>query len=74
MKYVIYYVVGLLILSAAPALIMGLIFTAGIYYFLYCIFKGITSGSSSSGGGSGGDEYDASDPGDHWQGTGNPWI
>ena len=51
MKYVVYYVVGLLILSAAPALIMGLIFTAGIYYFLYCILKGITSGSSSSGGG-----------------------
>ena len=71
MKYVVYYVVGLLILSAAPALIMGLIFTAGIYYLLYNIFKGITSGSS--GGSDGSRSYD-DDPGDHWQGTGNPWV
>ena len=40
MKYVVYYVVGLLILSAAPALIMGIIFTVGVYYLLYNIFKG----------------------------------
>ena len=69
MKYVVYYVVGLLVLSAAPALIMGLIFTAGIYYLLYNIFKGLTSGSGGSGGSR---SYD-DDPGDHWQGTGNPW-
>ena len=74
MKYVVYYVVGLLILSAAPALIMGIIFTVGVYYLLYNIFKGITSGSSSSGGGSGGDEYYDTDPGDHWGGTGNPYV
>ena len=70
MKYVVYYVVGLLILSAAPALIMGLIFTAGIYYLLYNIFKGLTSGSSGGSGGSRSDD----DPGDHWGGTGNPWV
>ena len=76
MKFIIYFVCGLLLLSIGPALIMGLIFTAAIYYFLYCIFKGITSGTSSggSGGSSGGDEYYESDPGDHWQGTGNPYV
>ena len=70
MKYVVYYVVGLLILSAAPALIMGLLFTAGIYYLLYNIFKGLTSGSSGGSGGSRSDD----DPPDHWQGTGNPFV
>ena len=71
MKYIIYYVGGLLLLSVAPALIMGLIFTAGIYYLLYNIFKGLTIGSSRGGSG-GGSSYD--DPGDHWGGTGNPYV
>ena len=70
MKYVVYYVVGLLILSAAPALIMGLLFTGGVYYLLYNIFKGLTSGSSGGSDGSLSDD----DPGNHWQGTGNPWV
>lgn len=71
MKYVIYCIGGLLLLSVAPALIMGLVFMAGIYYFLYMIFKGITSGNSVDSGGGGSHEPD---PGDHWQGTGNPWV
>ena len=72
MKYIIYYVGGLLLLSVAPALIMGIILTTGIYYLLYNIFKGLTSGSSGGGSG-GGSSYD-DDPGDHWQGTGNPYV
>ena len=71
MKYIIYYVIGLLILSAAPALILGVIFTVGIYYYLYELFKGITSGSSDSSGGGGSSEPD---PGDGWHGTGNPYV
>lgn len=72
MKYIIYYVIGLLILSAAPALIMGAIFTAGIYYFLYMLFKGLTSGSSGYSDGGGGNHE--SDPCDGWHGTGNPYV
>ena len=72
MKYVIYYVVGLLILSAAPALIMGLIFTAGINYLLYNIFKGLTSGNAEGGSGDSGSHEP--DPGDGWDGTGNPFV
>ncbi len=72
MKYIIYYVGGLLLLSVAPPLIMGLILTAGIYYLLYNIFKGLTSGSS--GGGSGRSSSYDDNPGDHWQGTGNPYV
>ena len=69
-KYLIYYVFGLLILSAAPALIMGAVFTVGIYYFLYILFKAFTSGSSSSSGGGSRE----SDPCDGWHGTGNPYV
>ena len=71
MKTILYIIAGLLLLSVAPALIMGLVFMAGIYYFLYMIYKGITSDSSGGSGGGGSHE---SDPGDHWQGTGNPWV
>lgn len=70
MKYVFYYVGGLLLLFIAPAIIMGLIFTAGIYYFLYAIFMGLFDGNSSSGGSSSLE----SDPSDGWHGTGNPYI
>ncbi len=60
-KYIIYYIVGLLILSAAPALILGAVFTVGIYYFLFMLYKGITSGGNdSSGGGSRADKTHSS--------------
>lgn len=72
MKYIIYYVVGLLLLSAAPALIMGSVFTVGIYYFLYILFKAFSSGNSGSSGGGGGNRE--SDPCDGWHGTGNPYV
>ena len=73
MKYIIYYVAGLLILSVAPALIMGAVYTAGFYYILYILFKGITSGGSGSSGSSGGSSHEP-DPGDGCQGTGNPYV
>ncbi len=71
MKTILYIIAGLILLAVAPHLILGLIFTVGIYYFLYALFKGITSGSS---GNSGGGSSHEPDPGDHWQGTGNPWV
>ena len=71
MRTIIYIIAGLIFLSIGPQLILGIAFTVGIYYFLYALFKGITSGSS---GGSGGGRSDDSDQGDHWQGTGNPWV
>ena len=71
MKTITYTIAGLILLAIGPQLILGIIFTVGIYYFLYAMFKGITSGSS---GGSGGSRSDDSDPGDHWHGTGNPHM
>lgn len=71
MKTIIYIIAGLILLAIGPQLILGAAFTIGIYYFLYMIFKGITSGSSA---GSGGGRSDESDAGDHWHGTGNPWV
>lgn len=71
MKTILYIIAGLIFLAIGPQLILGIIFTVGIYYFLYAMFKGITSGSS---GGSGGSRSDDSDPGDHWHGTGNPYV
>lgn len=71
MKELIYFVMGLALLSIGPHLILGIVFTVGIYYFLYLIFKGIASGSSGSGGG--GSSHDSND-GDGWQGTGNPYV
>lgn len=71
MMGLIHFVIGLVLLSIGPQLILGVIFTVGIYYFLYLIFKGITSGCSGSSGGGGSDE---SEPGDGWHGTGNPYI
>ena len=71
MKGLIYFVVGLILLSIGPKLILGMIFTIGVYYVLYLIFQGITSGSSGSSGGGGSRQ---SDPGDGWQGTGNPYV
>ncbi len=61
-KYIIYYVAGLLILSAAPTLIFGAVFTVGIYYFLFMLYRGFTSGSngSSKGGGSRADKTNSS--------------
>ena len=68
MKIILYIIAGLILLAVAPHLILGLIFTVGIYYFLYALFKGITSGSGGSGGGS------HHNDGDYWHGTGNPWV
>ena len=74
MKTIIYCFIGIILLSFGPRLILGVIFTAGIYYVLYMVYKAFTSGSSggssriSSGG------YDESDPGDGWEGTGNPHV
>ena len=70
MKTIIYIIAGLVFLSIGPQLILGAVFTAGIYYFLYMLFKGITGGSGSSGGG----RSDGSDAGNHWHGTGNPYM
>ncbi len=53
-------------------LILGAFFTAGIYYFLYLLFKGLTSGSDNSP--SDGDGSHESDLGDGRQGTGNPYV
>ena len=71
MKTILYIIAGLILLAIGPQLILGIIFTVGIYYFLYAMFKGITSGSSGEFGGS---RSDDSDPGDHWHGTGNPYV
>ena len=71
MRTIIYIIAGLIFLSIGPQLILGIAFTVGIYYFLFEMFKGITSGSS---GGSGGGRSDDSDPENHWQGTGNPYV
>ena len=69
MKTILYIIAGLILLSIGPQLILGIVFTVGIYYFLYALFKAITSGSS---GGSGGGRR--SDDSDHWHGTGNPYV
>ena len=73
MKELFYIIIGIILLSIGPQLILGAIFTAGIYIFLYAMFKGLFGGGSSggSGGGSGRDEQD---PADSWQGTGNPFV
>ena len=71
MKTIIYIIAGLILLAIGPQLILGIVFTVGIYYFLYALFKAIT-GDSSGGSGSGGSHE--SNPGDGWHGTGNPWV
>lgn len=70
MKTILYIIAGLILLSIGPQLILGVIITGAIYYFLYMLFKGITSGSSGSGGGGSSHHND----GDHWHGTGNPHM
>ena len=72
MKTILYIIAGLILLSIGPQLILGVIITGAIYYFLYMLFKGITSDSSGSGGGGSSDR--GSDSGDHWHGTGNPHM
>ncbi len=69
MKTIIYIIAGLILLAIGPQLILGIIFTVGIYYFLYAMFKGITGGSGGSGGG-----RSSHDGGYHWHGTGNPHM
>ena len=69
MKDAIYFIICLCLLAIGPQLILGAVFTAGIYYFLYMLFKGITGGSGGSGGGS-----RSHDDGYHWHGTGNPHM
>lgn len=69
MKTIIYIIAGLILLAIGPQLILGIIFTIGIYYFLYAMFKGITGGSGGSGGG-----RSSHDGGYHWHGTGNPHM
>lgn len=71
MKTIVYCIAGIALLAIGPQMILGVVFTVGIYYFLYMLFKGITSGSSG-GSGSGGGSH--SDDGDHWHGTGNPYV
>ena len=71
MKELFYVIYGIILLAIGPQLILGIIFTAGMYYFLYMLFKGLTSGSDS---GSGGGSSHESDPGDGWHGTGNPYV
>ena len=69
MKTILYIIAGLILLAIGPQLILGIIFTIGIYYFLYAMFKGITGGSGGSGGG-----RSSHDGGYHWHGTGNPHM
>ena len=71
MKYILYWVVGLSILSIAPQIILGIVFMAGMYYLVHAVFSGLFT-SGGSGGGVSSDR--GSDPGDHWHGTGNPHM
>ena len=50
MKELFYVIFGIILLAIGPQLILGIIFTAGIYYFLYMLFKGLISGSDSGSG------------------------
>ena len=44
MKIILYIIAGLIFLSIGPQLVLGAVLTAGIYYFLYMLFKiGIAS-------------------------------
>ena len=70
MKTILYIIAGIIFLSIGPQLILGAVFTAGIYIFLYMLFNGLTGDSEGSGGGG----SHESNPGDGWQGTGNPWV
>ena len=70
MKTILYIIAGLIFLSIGQQLILGAVLTAGIYYFLYMLFKGIKGGSGSSGGGG----SSSHDDGYHWHGTGNPHM
>lgn len=74
MKTIFYCIIGIILLSIGPQLILGAIFTAGIYWFLYMLFKGLFSGGGSSGSSGGSSGHDESDPCDRWQGTGNPFV
>ena len=71
MKYIVYWVVGLSILSIAPQIILGIIFAIGMYYLVYAVFSGLFTSGGSGGGGS---SDRGSDSGDHWHGTGNPHM
>ncbi len=68
MKTILYIIAGIILLAIGQQLILGIVFCVGIYYFLYALFKAITSGSSGGSGGS------RSDDSDHWHGTGNPYV
>ena len=70
MKTILYIIAGIIFLSIGPQLILGAVFTVGIYIFLYMLFKGLTG---DSGGSDGGGSHE-SDLGDHWHGTGNPYV
>ena len=48
MKELLFVILGLILLSIGPQLILGAIFTIGIYCLLYCLFKGITGGTDVS--------------------------
>ena len=39
MKTIIYIIAGLILLAIGPQLILGIIFTVGIYYFLLWLFR-----------------------------------
>ena len=74
MKTIIYCFIGIILLSFGPRLILGVVFTAGIYYVLYMLYKAFTSGNSGGSSHSSSGSYDESDPGDGWKGTGNPHV
>ena len=69
MKTIVYLVIGLILLSVGPQLILGAVFTVGIYYVLYLIFSGLFGGGSGGGLGGGRDSS-----GSGWHGTGNPHM
>ncbi len=71
MKTILYCVIGLILLSIGPTLIMGILFTAAIYYVLYLIYKAITDESSNSSGSTGDSYYDE---GDGFHSTGAPYL
>lgn len=48
MKSVIYFVIGLILLSVGPQLILGTFFTIGIYYCLYAMIRGFVGGSDEN--------------------------
>ena len=51
MTTVTHFIIWLFVLATGQQLILGAVFTAGIYIFLYMLFNVLTSGPGSFGGG-----------------------